>query len=193
MNLDLILVIIYSYTFGSIPFGLIITKLFLKKDVRNIGSGNIGATNVLRTGNKSLAVLTLVLDILKGYFTIFITSIYFFDLIYFSALICFMAHIFPIWLKFKGGKGVATYLGIILGLSFNLALIFGSAWLVVLFFYKYSSLSSMTSSLLVFIYSIFLGNLSLSFYLFIVFIIVLYTHRENIIRLKNNSENKINF
>jgi acyl phosphate:glycerol-3-phosphate acyltransferase len=193
VNLDFILVLIYSYTFGSIPFGLIITKIFLKKDVRNIGSGNIGATNVLRAGNKFLAVLTLVLDVLKGYLTIFLTSTYFSDLVYFSALTCFIAHIFPIWLRFKGGKGVATYLGVILGLSFNLAVIFGLVWLVILFSFKYSSLSSIVSSLLVFVYSIFLGNFSLSLYLFIVFIIVLYTHRENIIRLKNNSENKINF
>ena len=118
MNLDIAYVFIYSYLLGSIPFGLIITKFFLGKDIRNIGSGNIGTTNVLRTGKKSLAAATLILDILKGYISILIAHKYFSELIYLSALICFIGHIFPFWLKFKGGKGVATYLGIILGISF---------------------------------------------------------------------------
>ena len=105
----------YSYLLGSIPFGLILTKIFLKKDIRKIGSGNIGTTNVLRTGKKSLAAATLLLDLMKGYFSIIITFTYFENLISYSALICFIGHIFPVWLKFKGGKGVATYLGVILG------------------------------------------------------------------------------
>mgnify|MGYP001234386415 FL=1 len=142
MNLEIIFVLVGSYLVGSIPFGLILTKFFLKKDIRNIGSGNIGATNVLRTGKKFLAVLTLIFDISKGYFAIFITSKYFPDYIYLSGLICFLGHIFPIWLKFKGGKGVATYLGIILAFSFNLALVFCISWLLILFLTKYSSLSN---------------------------------------------------
>ena len=113
MDINLIIVAVYSYLLGSIPFGLVLTKIFLKKDIREIGSGNIGTTNVLRTGKKSLAIATLILDLLKGYFSIAITLIYFENLISYSALICFMGHIFPIWLKFKGGKGVATYLGVI--------------------------------------------------------------------------------
>ena len=123
MNLEIIIVLFYSYFLGSIPFGLIITKIFLKQDIRNIGSGNIGSTNVLRTGNKSLAIATLLFDILKGYFSVLITLKFFNELIYFSALICFIGHIFPVWLKFKGGKGVATYLGIIFGLSFKFELL----------------------------------------------------------------------
>ena len=103
MNLDIIYVFVYSYLLGSIPFGLIITKIFLGKDIRKVGSGNIGTTNVLRTGKKSLAAATLLFDVLKGYFSILITYNYFNDLIYLSALICFRGHIFPIWLKFKGG------------------------------------------------------------------------------------------
>ena len=193
MNLDLIIVFLYAYLIGSMPFGLIITKLFLKKDVRNIGSGNIGATNVLRTGNKFLAALTLFFDILKGYISIYISFIYFHDLIYLAALACFVGHIFPVWLNFNGGKGVATYLGIILALSYKFAIIFGVSWLTISFLFKYSSLSSIFSTLLIFLYSLMLNNYFLSFYFFIVFIIILYTHRENIIRLKNKTETKIKF
>ena len=191
MNLEIILVLFYSYFLGSIPFGLIITKFFLRKDIRKVGSGNIGTTNVLRTGKKSLAIATLIFDILKGYVSVVITLKYFNDLVYFSALICFIGHIFPVWLKFKGGKGVATYLGIILALSFKFGIIFGLTWLLISFIFKYSSLSSMIGALIVFVYSMFLDNITLSIFLFITFIIILYTHRENIVRLKDSSETKI--
>ena len=191
MNLEIILVLIYSYFLGSIPFGLIITKVFLRKDIRKVGSGNIGTTNVLRTGKKSLAIATLIFDILKGYVSVIITLKYFNDLVYFSALICFIGHIFPVWLKFKGGKGVATYLGIIFALSFKFGIIFGITWLLISFIFKYSSLSSMIGALIVFVYSMFLDNITLSIFLFITFIIILYTHRENIVRLKDSSETKI--
>ena len=191
MNLEIILVLFYSYLLGSIPFGLIITKVFLRKDIRKVGSGNIGTTNVLRTGKKSLAIATLIFDILKGYISVVITLKYFNDLVYFSALICFIGHIFPVWLKFKGGKGVATYLGIILALSFKFGIIFGITWLLLSFIFKYSSLSSMIGALIVFVYSMFLDNITLSIFLFITFIIILYTHRENIVRLKDSSETKI--
>ena len=193
MNLDILYVIIYSYILGSIPFGLIITKFFLGKDIRNIGSGNIGTTNVLRTGKKSLAAATLILDVLKGYISIFITNIYFNELIYLSALICFIGHIFPLWLKFKGGKGVAVYIGIILGISFSLGIIFGLAWLLVAIIFRYASLSSIIASMSVWIYSIFMDNEIQTYLLFIIFIIIIYTHKDNIIRLKNSSENKISF
>ena len=191
MNLEIILVLFYSYFLGSIPFGLIITKVFLRKDIRKVGSGNIGTTNVLRTGKKSLAIATLIFDILKGYVSVLITLKYFNDLVYFSALICFIGHIFPVWLKFKGGKGVATYLGIIFALSFKFGIIFGITWLLISFIFKYSSLSSMIGALIVFVYSMFLDNITLSIFLFITFIIILYTHRENIVRLKDSSETKI--
>ena len=190
MDINLIIVAMYSYLLGSVPFGLILTKIFLKEDIREIGSGNIGTTNVLRTGKKSLAVATLVLDLLKGYFSIAITFIHFENLIPYSALICFIGHIFPVWLKFKGGKGVATYLGVILALSYKFFLIFGITWLVLSFLFRYASLSSIISSLIVFVYSyIFLNNYSLI--LFIFFVIIIYTHRENIVRLKNSEESKI--
>ena len=191
MNLEIILVLIYSYFLGSIPFGLIITKVFLRKDIRKVGSGNIGTTNVLRTGKKSLAIATLIFDILKGFVSVVITLKYFNDLVYFSALICFIGHIFPVWLKFKGGKGVATYLGIIFALSFKFGIIFGITWLLISFIFKYSSLASMISALIVFAYSTILDNTTLSFFLFISFIIILYTHRENIVRLKDSKETKI--
>jgi len=193
VNLDLIIVVLYSYILGSIPFGLIITKFFLKEDVRNIGSGNIGATNVLRTGEKKLAALTLFFDISKGYISVYLTIIYFNDLIYLSALSSFIGHIFPIWLRFKGGKGVATYFGIITALSFNFGIIFSVSWLIVLIFFKYSSLSSILSTLIVFIYSLIIFDINISLLLFIFFVIILYTHKENVIRLKNRTENKIKF
>ena len=190
MDINLIIVAVYSYLLGSIPFGLVLTKIFLKKDIREIGSGNIGTTNVLRTGKKSLAVATLVLDLFKGYFSIVITFIYFENLISYSALICFIGHIFPMWLKFKGGKGVATYLGVILALSYKFFLIFGITWLVLSFLFRYASLSSIISSLIVFVYSYFFIN-NFSLILFIFFVIIIYTHRENIVRLKNSEESKI--
>ena len=191
MDLNLIIVAIYSYLLGSIPFGLILTKLFLKKDIRDVGSGNIGTTNVLRTGKKTLAAATLLLDLLKGYLSVVITFYYFQDLISYSALLCFVGHIFPIWLKFKGGKGVATYLGVILALSYKFFLIFGIVWLVLAFLFRFASLSSIFSTLIIFLYSYFFENNNFSLILFIFFIIILYTHRENIVRLKNFSENKI--
>ena len=190
MDINLIIVAVYSYLLGSIPFGLVLTKIFLKKDIREIGSGNIGTTNVLRTGKKSLAIATLILDLLKGYFSIALTFIYFENLISYSALICFVGHIFPVWLKFRGGKGVATYLGVILALSYKFFLIFGITWLVLSFLFRYASLSSIISSLIVFVYSyFFINNFSLIFFIF--FVIIIYTHRENIVRLKNSEESKI--
>ena len=191
MDINLIIVTVYSYFLGSIPFGFILTKIFLKQDIRETGSGNIGATNVLRTGNKFLAILTLVLDFLKGYMTIIITLKYFNDLILLSALICLLGHIFSIWLKFKGGKGVATYLGILLALSVNYFLIFIIVWVSVLLILRYSSLSSILATFGIFIYEyFFLENNILSF-LFISFIIILYAHRSNILKLINKTETKV--
>ncbi|MDA9684611.1 glycerol-3-phosphate 1-O-acyltransferase PlsY [Candidatus Pelagibacter bacterium] len=191
MEINLIIVTLYSYFLGSIPFGFILTKIFLKQDIRETGSGNIGATNVLRTGNKFLAILTLVLDFLKGYITIILTLKYFNDLILLSALICLLGHIFSIWLKFKGGKGVATYLGILLALSVNYFLIFIIVWVSILLIFKYSSLSSILATFGIFIYEyFFLENNILSF-LFISFIIILYAHRSNILKLINKTETKV--
>ena len=191
MDINLIIVAIYSYLLGSIPFGLLLTRIFLKKDIRTVGSGNIGTTNVLRTGNKFLAMGTLALDLLKGYISVYITIFYFEDLTSLSALICFIGHIFPVWLKFKGGKGVATYLGIILALSNKFFLIFIITWISLSLLFRFASLSSMISSLIIFLYSYFFESNNYSLVLFIFFIIILYTHKENIARLKNSEENKI--
>ena len=191
MTTEIITVFIASYLSGSIPFGLILTKIFLNKDLRKIGSKNIGATNVLRTGNKIVAGLTLFLDISKGIIPILVTKEYFTDLIYLSSLAALLGHIFPVWLKFKGGKGVATYLGIIFILSFNLGVIFCVSWILISMASKYSSLSSILSTIIVFIVSFFNNNFELTSYLFITFIIILYTHRQNIVRIKNKSEDKI--
>ena len=207
--MDILIVILFSYLSGSIPFGLILTKIFGNQDIRNIGSGNIGATNVLRTGNKFLAALTLLLDILKGYIPVIIAQQYFPGLIQLSCLLAFLGHVFPVWLKFKGGKGVATYLGILLALSIQLGLLFMFTWLTVSLIFKYSSVSSMFASLTVFaIYTMreiaepifkrmsdqtFQTHeiASLSLLLFIFFILIIFTHKKNISNLKNKTEHKI--
>ena len=191
MELNLIIVALYSYFLGSIPFGLVLTKIFLKKDIRKLGSGNIGTTNVLRTGNKFLAISTLILDLLKGFISVYFTMLYFESLVSYAALICFIGHIFPIWLNFKGGKGVATYLGVILALSFNFFLVFGVSWIALSLLFRFASLASIVSSMIVLIFGYFFENYNYSLILFIFFIIILYTHKENIVRLKSSKENKI--
>jgi len=202
--MEYFIVIFFSYLSGSIPFGLILTKLITKKDIRKIGSGNIGATNVLRTGNKYLAAATLILDIIKGYVPIIIAKKYFPELIELSCVLAFLGHLFPIWLKFKGGKGVATYLGIITALSSHLCLLFVVTWLIVSLIFKYSSLSSMFASLTVFVVN-FLRETVISAdallmstikvhdskILFIFFILIIFSHRKNILNLKNKTESKI--
>ena len=158
--MEIILVVFFSYLSGSIPFGLILTKFFGGQDVRKIGSGNIGATNVLRTGNKYLAATTLILDILKGYAPVVITQLFLPEYLQLSALMAFLGHVFPVWLKFKGGKGVATYLGILFALSYGLSFLFIFTWVVVSLIFQYSSLSSMFSSLTVLVVTLFRENAS---------------------------------
>ena len=191
MIFEISLVSLLSYLSGSIPFGLILGKFFLNKDIRKIGSKNIGATNVLRTGNKFIAFLTLVLDIFKGVFPVFICGYLFPDLIFLSALSAFLGHIFPIWLKFIGGKGVATYLGTIFALSLKLGIIFCLSWIIIAFLTRYSSLSAIISSLIVFVFSFSNINFELNSYLFMTFVIILFTHKQNISRIKNKTEDKI--
>ena len=201
--MEIFLVGVFSYFCGSIPFGLILTKAFSGKDIRNIGSRNIGATNVLRTGNKYLAFSTLILDILKGYFAVIITQQYFLELIQLSALLVFLGHLFPIWLKFKGGKGVATFLGILFALSYGLTLLFILTWITVALIFKYSSLSSIFASITVFVISFIKENVIKAFdpnisnvsdiklLLFIFLILIIYTHKNNISNLINRTEDKI--
>lgn len=192
MDLEILYIVFYSYFLGSIPFGLILTKFFLNKDLREVGSGNIGATNVLRTGKKALGASTLILDGLKAYAAIIITYKFFPDYIYLSSLLCFLGHLFPIWLKFNGGKGIAVFLGILLALSVGYGIIFIITWLIIFFLTKYASVSSLISTVIIFIYSFFRENSFESTFFFIIFVLVVYTHRENIARLKNKTENKIN-
>lgn len=191
MIFEILLVFLWSYFSGSIPFGFILTQIFIKQDIRKIGSKNIGATNVLRTGNKLVAATTLFFDILKGIIPILVTNYYFPDLIYLSGLMALLGHIFPIWLKFNGGKGVATYLGIVFALSFKLGLIFCLSWIIIAFITKYSSLSSILSAFIIFLISFLETQIEMKLYLFITFVLILYTHKLNIIRLKNKTEDKI--
>ena len=188
--MELILIISVSYLMGSIPFGLILTKIFLKKDIREIGSGNIGATNVLRTGNKLIGYLTLILDVLKAVIPVIYIKINFPELVYISSLSVFIGHVFPIWLKFKGGKGVATYVGILFSINYFLGIIFVISWLIIFFISKYSSLGSILSTLVIPIF-IFLNTSYENQYFFIImFVLILYTHRKNVKRLINKEESK---
>ena len=190
LNFELFLIILVSYLFGSIPFGLLLTKIFLKKDIREIGSGNIGATNVLRSGNKILGYSTLVLDILKAVLPVLYIKFFMNDYLYISALSIFIGHVFPIWLKFKGGKGVASYLGILCCLDIFTALIFGVVWIFVFMLFKFSSLSSLLASLTIPIFHFFYNSNSDYYFYFMMFILIFFTHRENIKRLRNNTESK---
>ena len=188
--MELFIIGIISYLMGSIPFGLILTKVFLKKDIREIGSGNIGATNALRTGNKLIGYSTLILDVLKAVIPVLYVKIYYSDAVYISALCAFIGHVFPVWLKFKGGKGVATYVGILFSLNIIFGLVFGICWLIIFFISKYSSLSSLIGSLSIPVYILFFEGSENVFFYVIMFILIFFTHRENIKRLKNKEETK---
>ena len=187
--MEIFLIILVSYLLGSIPFGFLLTKIFLKKDIRKIGSGNIGATNALRTGNKAIGYSTLLLDILKAIIPILFIKIQYPEFVFISSLAVFLGHVFPIWLKFNGGKGVATYLGILFCINYILGFIFIVTWLIVFLISKYSSLSSLLASLIIPIYYFYINDESYYFFI-IMFILIFYTHRENIKRLKNNTESK---
>ena len=178
------------YLIGSIPFGLILTKIFLKKDIRDIGSGNIGATNVLRTGNKLIGYTTLFFDIFKAVIPVIYIKYNFAELIYIGSLCAFLGHVFPVWLKFKGGKGVATYLGILFVLNIYLGLIFIISWSITFAFSKFSSLSSLVASISIPIYLLILTQFDQIIFFTIMFVLIFFNHRENIKRLKNKEETK---
>ena len=190
INIDIFIIIFVSYLIGSIPFGYILTKFFLEKDITKIGSGNIGATNVLRTGNKFLGYLTLLLDVVKAVIPLLIIKYYFYDYIYISSLSIFLGHVFPIWLKFKGGKGVATYVGILCCLNIYLGISFGVVWLFIFLIFKYSSLSSLFGSLSIPLTNYFILKEDIIFFFVIMFVLIFFTHRENIKRLLNSTESK---
>ena len=187
--MEVIIVAITSYLMGSIPFGFILTKIFLKKDIRGIGSGNIGATNALRTGNKSLGYGTLLLDVLKAIIPVIYTKLNYPDYIFVTSMFVFIGHVFPLWLKFKGGKGVAPYVGILFSINLIYGIIFVSIWIITFLISKYSSLASLIASFTIPIYLLFFNNENLIFFS-IMFVLIFYTHRENVKRLKNKEENK---
>ena len=188
--MDIFLIGIISYLMGSIPFGFILTKIFLKKDIRDIGSGNIGATNALRTGNKAIGYSTLILDILKAIVPVIYVKIFYQDFLYIASLCAFLGHVFPIWLKFKGGKGVATYLGILFAINIYFGIVFIISWFVTFFISKFSSLSSLVGAASIPIYLLILTEIDQVIFFTIMFVLIFFTHRENIKRLKNKEETK---
>ena len=188
--MELIIAITISYLMGSIPFGLILTKIFLNKDIRDIGSGNIGATNVLRTGNKVIGYLTLLLDVLKAVIPVLYIKFNFPELIYVSSLSVFIGHVFPLWLKFKGGKGVATYVGILFSINYILGFVFVASWLIIFFVLRYSSLGSMLATFIIPVFNFFNPSFENEYFFIIMFILILFTHRENVKRLINKEESK---
>ena len=187
--MEYLIIALGTYLIGSIPFGFLLAKLFLNKDIRDIGSGNIGATNVLRTGNKLIGFTTLLLDISKAVLPVIFIKFNYQDYIYIASLSVFLGHVFPVWLKFKGGKGVATYVGILLSINLVYGLVFIISWIIIFLFSRYSSLSSIIASLSVPIYLLVFENFNSIFY-GIMFILIFYTHKENVKRLKNKEESK---
>ena len=188
--MDIFLIGIISYLMGSIPFGFILTKIFLKKDIREIGSGNIGATNALRTGNKTIGYSTLVLDVLKAITPIIYVKIFYQDFLYIASLCAFLGHVFPVWLKFKGGKGVATYVGILFAINFYLGVVFIISWFITFFISKFSSLASLVGAVSIPLYLLILTQFDQMIFFTIMFVLIFFTHRENIKRLKNKEETK---
>ena len=188
--MDIFFIGIISYLMGSIPFGVIRKKIFLKKDIREIGSGNIGATNALRTGNKSVGYTTLTLDILKAIVPVIYVKIFYQDFLYVASLCAFLGHVFPVWLKFKGGKGVATYVGILFAINIYFGIIFTISWFITFFISKFSSLSSLVGAASIPIYLLILAQFDQVIFFTIMFVLIFFTHRENIKRLKNKEETK---
>lgn len=191
--MNIFLVILFAYLIGSIPFGIIISKIMGLGNLRNIGSGNIGATNVLRTGNKLAAILTLIFDLLKGAIAVIITYYIFNDTTaQIAALSSFLGHCFPIWLKFKGGKGVATFIGISLALYWPAGILICLTWVLTAFLSRVSSLSALISSLSSILWVWVLGAPSAVFIMTVLTILIWCRHIENIKRIIKNTEPKIN-
>jgi acyl phosphate:glycerol-3-phosphate acyltransferase len=189
----LLAALVLGYLLGSIPFGLVLTKLTGGPDLRTIGSGNIGATNVLRTGNKGLAALTLLLDMLKGTLAVILAGLFLggTDAAILAGLGAFLGHLFPVWLKFHGGKGVATYIGVLLGLFWPAALLFCGVWIVVAVISRYSSLSALVASLITPVFLRWSQHPSMALLFALLTVLLWIMHRENIKRLISGSEGKI--
>jgi acyl phosphate:glycerol-3-phosphate acyltransferase len=184
--------LVLGYLFGSVPFGLILTRFAGTADLRSIGSGNIGATNVLRTGRKGLAAATLLLDMLKGTAAVLISGYYGGpDAAMLAALGAFLGHLFPVWLRFKGGKGVAVYIGVLIGLFWPAAVVFCVAWLVTAAISRYSSLSALVASIITPIFLWWFGHPALASLFAVLTLLLIYMHRENIRRLRAGTEGRI--
>ena len=188
--MEILIIGVVAYLMGSIPFGFLLTKIFLKKDIREIGSGNIGATNALRTGNKIIGFSTLFLDVVKAILPILYAKFYYSEFIYITSLCTFLGHVFPVWLKFKGGKGVATYVGILFAINVYLGFVFIITWLIIFVLSRFSSLSSLVASISIPTYSLIFTQFDQVIFFTIMFVLIFYTHRENIKRLKNKEESK---
>ncbi|MFZ1743539.1 MAG: glycerol-3-phosphate 1-O-acyltransferase PlsY [Pontixanthobacter sp.] len=186
-----LLAALMGYGFGSIPFGLILTRLAGLGDVRSIGSGNIGATNVLRTGNKWLAAATLLLDALKGFAPVYLAWHFFWDDLGWAALFVILGHCFPVWLKFKGGKGVATNAGVCFGLGLPLGLTYAAVWIAVLAIFRISSLAGMTAVIAAAGVSLYFGPTVAPMVLALIAVLIVWLHRENIGRLIKGTEPKV--
>ncbi|PWJ85796.1 acyl-phosphate glycerol-3-phosphate acyltransferase [Pseudaminobacter salicylatoxidans] len=183
--------LIFGYLLGSIPFGLLITRAAGLGDVRSIGSGNIGATNVLRTGNRKLAALTLLLDALKGTAAVLLARLYAPETALLAGFGAFLGHLFPIWLGFKGGKGVATYLGVLIGLAWQGALVFAVVWLLIAYLTRYSSLAALIAAIGVPVALYVLGLRDIAILFAIMSVIVFIKHHANISRLLAGTESRI--
>ncbi|MFC3752531.1 glycerol-3-phosphate 1-O-acyltransferase PlsY [Aquamicrobium ahrensii] len=183
--------LIFGYLLGSIPFGLLLTRAAGLGDVRSIGSGNIGATNVLRTGNRKLAAATLLLDALKGTVAVLLVGCYAPELAPWAGLGAFLGHLYPVWLGFKGGKGVATYLGVLIGLAWQVALIFAAIWLLVAVLFRYSSLAALCAAIAVPIALWFIASPQLAGLFALMSVILFIKHRANIQRLAAGTEGRI--
>ena len=183
---------LFGYLMGAVPFGLIFTRLAGTHDIRTIGSGNIGATNVLRTGHKGLAAATLVADMLKGTLAVALTRyLYGMEAAIAAGAGAFLGHLFPLWLKFKGGKGVATYIGIALGFYWPAALIFAGVWMLVAFASRYSSASALAASLVTPVFTWLMGQQTIASFMAFMTVLLWIMHRENIQRLLKGTESRI--
>ncbi len=191
MSYILIVALAFGYLLGSVPFGLLFTRAAGLGDVRSIGSGNIGATNVLRTGNKKLAAVTLLFDVLKGTVAVLVAGIYGHDAAMAAGVGAFLGHLYPVWLGFKGGKGVATYLGVLIALAWKAALVFAVVWIAVAFLLRYSSAAALLAAIAVPVALLLLGQQPLAIMFALLSVLLFLKHRTNISRLMAGTETRI--
>tara|TARA_B100001093_G_scaffold498964_1_gene547690 strand:- start:169 stop:753 length:585 start_codon:yes stop_codon:yes gene_type:complete len=188
-----IFVFFLGYFSGSIPFGLLLSILLKKKDPRNLGSKNIGATNITRINGWKLGLLTLILDILKSFIPVKICYIFYPDYLSLISISVFLGHLFPFWLKFKGGKGIAVLIGILFGLSYLYGTFYLLSWLLIAYIFKYSSLAAIISSISIYLFTLIQEDINYSWLILFFNVFIFFKHKENIRRLFNKTESKIKF